>query len=78
MVERQDKNAKQLDFLYLAEHWRKDDIDDSGYAGTVVQLASGDWQAKINNGWWQAIRETKQAAINAVVDIYRKEAEKYG
>lgn len=67
------QKARQLDFLHIVEKWRVTDID----GGTVVQLRSGDYQASINGGWWTAIRSTKDAAIKAVIKMYRTEIECY-
>jgi len=43
----------------------------------VFERLDGRWVAEINNGWWVAIAETRQGAINAVKRRYEQEQSKY-
>lgn len=67
----QKEKAHQLDFFNLMRNW------ENIPGGTVMQLKNGKWEAKINGGWWTAIRESKESAIRAVTKMYNEELSKY-
>ena len=63
--------TKQLDFFEYIDRWREQ------ARGVVYQISDEKWQAEIAGGWWIAIRDARQKAIDAVIRIYNDELDKH-